>query len=62
MRNGVATKRRRKNMNLSEAVFGKLELRKRAQERKVKFSIGWDNFFSIMMQEIDRLKKVEAAR
>lgn len=61
MTNATTSKRKRKNMNLSAAVFGRMERLKKAQERKLKIPMGWDNFFSLLIEEIERLRKLGGA-
>ena len=57
MPNEDSSKRNRKNMNLSERVFRRIEKVKSQKEKDLGSPLAWDTFFGIFLEEVEKLKK-----
>lgn len=50
----------RKNMNLTRQVFRNLEKIKTAREVSIKTTISWDTFFTLLLEDVERMGKAQA--
>lgn len=61
MANEDSSKRSRKNMNLSERVFRRIEKVKTQKEKDLGSPLAWDTFFGIFLEEVEKLRKAGRA-